>query len=148
MKDKQTMNLSIGVLLLFACFALGIAAPPTCYSLAISRSRSIMKSIAFLQEVPRLKPCMEVLPFLYFDIHNSCLMIKVRDYLYTLENITPLPCRKRPGIVGLGKTIRRLYNMINKSCYRDLAYLSDDCDALENPTPSPAPTEISEQMLN
>ncbi|XP_006629729.1 cytokine-like protein 1 [Lepisosteus oculatus] len=111
-------------------FLANCAPPPTCYSRVLSYSKEIMKFMETLQKSYRTKSCMEALPKMYLDVHNSCIMPKLRDFLYVLENLTRPECRERPRILGLKRKIRSLYIIINKVCYRDLVFYTDDCDAL------------------
>uniref|UniRef100_A0A8C4RRK6 Cytokine like 1 n=1 Tax=Erpetoichthys calabaricus TaxID=27687 RepID=A0A8C4RRK6_ERPCA len=77
------------------------------------------------------RPCLELLPTMYFDVHNSCLLPKLRDFLYILETLTYPDCKKLPKVKILTNRVRSLFDIINKMCYRDIEHYTDDCDALE-----------------
>ncbi|XP_007895506.1 cytokine-like protein 1 [Callorhinchus milii] len=119
--------------------------PPTCYSSVLNLSKRIMKSLKRLQTFAITKPCVAILPNFYIDVHNSCVMIKLRDHLYFLDNLSSPRCQKLSRITWLKVRIRRLYKIINQVCYRDLVFFTDDCAALENPPPTQDPQE---ELLN
>nr|XP_023655794.1 cytokine-like protein 1 [Paramormyrops kingsleyae] len=107
-------------------------APPTCYSRVLSLSKEIMDLVEKLQKYNRVKVCMDFLPPLYLDVHNSCIITKLRDYVYVLETLPTQFCRERPRIAYLKRQARILYIIINRICYRDLVFMSDDCEALDS----------------
>ncbi|MBN3301985.1 cytokine-like protein 1 [Amia ocellicauda] len=141
------MKLGVGVLaILSTLLVLANCAPPTCYSRVLGLSKEIMDSLEKLQKYQRTKSCVEVLPKMYLDVHNSCVMPKLRDFLYMLENLTTPECRERPRIKALNRRVRSLYIIINKVCYRDLVFFTDDCDALETGESTPRHREDRLQL--
>ncbi|KAJ8268904.1 hypothetical protein COCON_G00115110 [Conger conger] len=122
-------------------------APPTCYSRVLGLSKEIMDMLEKLQRYHRTKSCVEVLPKMYLDVHNSCVMPKLRDFMYVIENLPTQFCRERPRIIMLKRKVRNLYIIINRICYRDLVFFSDDCEALETGQSSPRYGEDRLQLL-
>ncbi|KAJ8382124.1 hypothetical protein SKAU_G00029020 [Synaphobranchus kaupii] len=122
-------------------------APPTCYSRVLGLSKEIMDMLEKLQKYHRTKSCVEVLPKMYLDVHNSCVMPKLRDFIYAAENHPTQFCRERPRIILLKRKVRNLYIIINRVCYRDLVFFSDDCEALETGQSSPRYGEDRLQLL-
>ncbi|XP_078399998.1 cytokine-like protein 1 [Cetorhinus maximus] len=135
------MDLLRKIVLLCTFLVITDSAPPTCYSAVLRLSKGIMDSMNRLETFSITKRCLAHLPKLYIDVHNSCVMIKLRDHLYALENLITPQCRELKRIAFLNVRIRRLYTMINRLCYRDLVYFTDDCAALERPPPPPEPQD-------
>ncbi|KAG8591403.1 hypothetical protein GDO81_000164 [Engystomops pustulosus] len=128
------MKLSLGFLILHIFFLSASSSPPTCYSRVVTLSQEITESFQNLQRILPTGRCKESLPTLYLDIHNSCVMTKLRSF------ISAPNCGRFPRVIALKKKVRNLYNIINSVCKRDLVFFIDDCDALENPsstTPTP-----------
>ncbi|GAA6093096.1 cytokine-like protein 1 [Tachysurus ichikawai] len=96
---------------------------------------------------PRTKDCAEIFPKMFLDIHNSCVTSKLRDFLYMLENLPTEQCRTRPRIVFLKRKIRTLYEIISRACYRDLVFLTSDCEALDTGISQPRYMEDTLQLL-
>ncbi|XP_063045674.1 cytokine-like protein 1 [Engraulis encrasicolus] len=123
------------------------SAPPTCYPRVLGLSKEIMEILDKVHKSERTKDCAEVLPKLFLDVHNSCVMTKLRDLLYVLENI-PIPsCKTRPRMVNLRRKVRNLYTIINRVCFRDLVFFTDDCVAIETGHSSPRYGEDRLQLL-
>ncbi|KAK1175262.1 cytokine-like protein 1 [Acipenser oxyrinchus oxyrinchus] len=141
------MKLVWGLVVILTLFSVVNSAPPTCYSRVLTLNKEIMESLEKLQKYRRTKHCMEVLPKMYLDVHNSCVMTKLRDVMYILENLPTPQCREKPRIIGLKRKIRSLYTIINKVCYRDLVFFTDDCDALETGHSTPRQGEEQLQLL-
>ncbi|XP_053556876.1 cytokine-like protein 1 [Bombina bombina] len=118
-------------------FLFTYSAPPTCYSRVISLSKEITESFQMLQKTAPSGPCMDSLPTLYLDIHNSCVMTKLRTF------ISAPNCGRFPRVTALKKKVRNLYNIMNTICKRDLVFFTDDCDALEPRMMTPTPTTMS-----
>lgn len=126
---------------------IAVCAPPTCYSRVLELSKEIMDTLDKLHKHHRTKDCAEMLPKLFIDVHNSCVMPKLRDFLYVVENLPAPQCRVRPRMTVLRRKVRNLYTIINKVCYRDLVYFSDDCEAIETGHSSPRYGEDRLQLL-
>uniref|UniRef100_A0A8C3XCY0 Cytokine like 1 n=1 Tax=Catagonus wagneri TaxID=51154 RepID=A0A8C3XCY0_9CETA len=77
----------------------------------------------------RQEPCARYLPRLYLDIHNYCVLAKLRDFVASPQ------CWKVAQVDALKDRARKLYTIMNSFCRRDLVFLSDDCNALEYPIP-------------
>ncbi|XP_076843843.1 cytokine-like protein 1 isoform X2 [Brachyhypopomus gauderio] len=122
-------------------------APPTCYSRILGLSKEIMDTLEKTHKYNRTKQCAEFLPKMFLDVHNSCIMAKLRDFLYIAENLPVEDCRVRPLMVRLKRKVRALYVIINRACFRDLVYLTDDCEALDTGYSRPRYTEDRLQLL-
>ncbi|XP_034365173.1 cytokine-like protein 1 [Arvicanthis niloticus] len=104
-------------------------APPTCYSRMLTLSREIMADFQSLQASEPEDSCVRYLPRLYLDIHNYCVLAKLRDFVASPQ------CWKVAEVDTLKDRVRKLYTIMNFFCRRDLVFLSDDCSALEYPIP-------------
>ncbi|XP_040602946.1 cytokine-like protein 1 [Mesocricetus auratus] len=104
-------------------------APPTCYSRMLTLSREIMADFQSLQALEPEDSCVRYLPRLYLDIHNYCVLAKLRDFVASPQ------CWKMAEVDSLKDRVRKLYTIMNSFCRRDLVFLSDDCHALEYPIP-------------
>lgn len=104
-------------------------APPTCYSRMLTLSREIMADFQSLQASEPEDSCVRYLPRLYLDIHNYCVLTKLRDFVASPQ------CWKMAEVDMLKDRVRKLYTIMNSFCRRDLVFLSDDCSALEHPIP-------------
>lgn len=107
---------------------------------------------------------------------NSCIMPKLRDFLFVVENLPTPYCRARPRVTFLRRKVLNLYTIINRVCYRvslfcffnpnyaicvrglccisnvlfptkDLVYYTDDCEAIETGHSSPRHGEDRLQLL-
>ncbi|KAM3878098.1 cytokine-like protein 1 [Diretmus argenteus] len=118
-----------------ACFLsfvrLSDCAPPTCYSRALGLSKEIMVLLDKIHTYHRTKSCAEVLPTIFLDVHNSCINTKLRDFLYVVLNHPIQYCKERPRMILLKRKMQNLYTIINKVCYRDLVFFTDDCEAID-----------------
>ncbi|XP_074130538.1 cytokine-like protein 1 [Sminthopsis crassicaudata] len=132
------MKLLFGLMVLLSISLLATSAPPTCYSRMLNLSKEIMDSFNALQNEEPLEPCVEGLPKLYLDIHNYCVLAKLRDFVASPK------CRKVARVGALKDQVRKLYTIMNSFCRRDLVFLSDDCEILENPLQ--APTTVRTQV--
>ncbi|CAK6433308.1 unnamed protein product [Pipistrellus nathusii] len=105
-------------------------APPTCYSRMLGLSREISRDFQRLQATEPSEPCVTYLPSLYLDIHNYCVLAKLRDFVGSPH------CWHVAPVDALKDKVRKLYTIMNSFCRRDLVFLSDDCSALEYPVPA------------
>ncbi|XP_021066778.1 cytokine-like protein 1 [Mus pahari] len=118
------------LLLLVVAWPLAVqSAPPTCYSRMLTLSREIMADFQSLQASEPEDSCVRYLPRLYLDIHNYCVLAKLRDFVASPQ------CWKMAEVDTLKDRVRKLYTIMNSFCRRDLVFLSDDCSALEYPIP-------------
>ncbi|XP_049645773.1 cytokine-like protein 1 [Suncus etruscus] len=104
-------------------------APPTCYSRMLALSREITGLSEGLQAAESQEPCVSYLPRLYLDIHNYCVLARLRDFVGTP------PCWHVDVVDSLRNKARKLYTIMTTYCRRDLVFLSDDCSALDSPPP-------------
>ncbi|NXI10724.1 CYTL1 protein, partial [Irena cyanogastra] len=107
------------------------AAPPTCYSRVLSLSKEITESFKELQTSKTVDSCVEALPRLYLDIHNYCVLAKLRDF------VAYPGCDRVVEVNELKEKARSLYTILISYCRRDLVFLTDDCNALEIPISPP-----------
>ncbi|KAF7462774.1 cytokine-like protein 1 [Marmota monax] len=120
---------SLLLLLLLAGLPAAWPAPPTCYSRMLTLSREITSEFQGLQAAEPGEPCVRYLPGLHLDIHNYCVLAKLRDFVASPH------CWKMAQVDALKDKVRKLYTIMNSFCRRDLVFLSDDCSALEHPIP-------------
>ncbi|XP_025742734.1 cytokine-like protein 1 [Callorhinus ursinus] len=119
----------LALLLLLAWPPSSQPAPPTCYSRMLSLSREVTGDFQSLQAVKPSELCVRYLPTLYLDIHNYCVLAKLRDFVASSQ------CWRVAQVDALKDKVRKLYTIMNSFCRRDLVFLSDDCNALEYPIP-------------
>ncbi|KAM4781742.1 cytokine-like protein 1 isoform 2-T2 [Cyanocitta cristata] len=129
------MLLLLSVLLSAALLA--STAPPTCYSRVLSLSKEITESFKELQ-TSKTDSCVETLPRLYLDIHNYCVLAKLRDF------VAYPGCDRVVEVNKLKEKARSLYTILISYCRRDLVFLTDDCNALEIPISPPIEHSITE----
>ncbi|XP_066489035.1 cytokine-like protein 1 [Tiliqua scincoides] len=118
---KEALSLTI----LLCMFLFASSAPPTCYSRILSLSQEITDGYADLQKSEMVDPCVMMLPTLYLDIHNYCVLAKLRDFVAYPQ------CWQVPQLNALKEKARNLYTIMISFCRQDLVFLSDDCSALE-----------------
>ncbi|KAL8207632.1 UNVERIFIED_CONTAM: Cytokine-like protein 1 [Gekko kuhli] len=125
------MRCLLGLTVLFGAFLLIRSAPPTCYSRVLSLGKEITESYVNLLKFETVEPCVKTLPRLYLDIHNYCVLAKLREFVAYPR------CRRVPQVTALKDKARSLYTIMTSFCRRDLVFLSEDCNALEIPMLSP-----------
>ncbi|NXQ97571.1 CYTL1 protein, partial [Sagittarius serpentarius] len=126
-----TMKMLLSLIALLSAALLVSAAPPTCYSRMLSLSKEITESFKELQISKAVDSCVEMLPRLYLDIHNYCVLAKLRDFVAYPR------CERVLEVSELKEKARSLYTIMISYCRRDLAFLTDDCSALEKPVLPP-----------
>ncbi|NWH82455.1 CYTL1 protein, partial [Piaya cayana] len=126
-----TMKMFLNLIALLSAALLASAAPPTCYSRLLSLSKEITESFKELQASKAEDSCVEMLPRLYLDIHNYCVLAKLREFVAYPR------CERVAEVSELKEKARSLYTIMISYCRRDLVFLTDDCNALENPIPPP-----------
>ncbi|NXX39245.1 CYTL1 protein, partial [Tricholaema leucomelas] len=119
------MLLSLIALLSYALLA--NTAPPTCYSRVLSLSKEITESFKELQTSKAVDSCVAMMPRLYLDIHNYCVLAKLREF------VAYPTCDRVLEVSELKEKARSLYTIMISYCRRDLVFLTDDCNALETP---------------
>ncbi|XP_004617476.2 cytokine-like protein 1 [Sorex araneus] len=110
-------------------------APPTCYSRMLALSREITGLFQGLEAAEPREPCVSYLPRLYLDIHNYCVLARLRDFVGTPH------CWHVGAVDALRDRARQLYTIMTTFCRRDLVFLSDDCSALDSPPPTTGPPD-------
>ncbi|NXV42421.1 CYTL1 protein, partial [Uria aalge] len=125
------MKTLLSLIVLLSAVLPANAAPPTCYSRVLSLSKEITESFKELQTSKAEDPCVETLPRLYLDIHNYCVLAKLRDFVAYPR------CERVTEVSELKEKARSLYTIMISYCRRDLVFLTDDCSALENPVQPP-----------
>nr|XP_013815414.1 PREDICTED: cytokine-like protein 1 [Apteryx mantelli mantelli] len=130
------MKMLLRLIALLSAVLLVSSAPPTCYSRLLSLSKEITESFRDLQTSKAVDPCVEALPRLYLDIHNYCVLAKLRDFVAYPR------CEKVLQVSALKEKARSLYTIMISYCRRDLVFLTNDCNALENPVLFPAAPSI------
>ncbi|KFQ80427.1 Cytokine-like 1, partial [Phaethon lepturus] len=128
------MKMLLSLIALLSAALLTSAAPPTCYSRVLSLSKEITESFKELQTSKAVDSCVETLPRLYLDIHNYCVLAKLRDFVAYPR------CDRVLEVSELKEKARSLYTIMISYCRRDLVFLTDDCGALEDPVLPPIET--------
>ncbi|NXC82668.1 CYTL1 protein, partial [Cercotrichas coryphoeus] len=126
-----TMKMLLLLISLLCTALLASTAPPTCYSRVLSLSKEITESFKELQTSKTVDSCVETLPRLYLDIHNYCVLAKLRDF------VAYPGCDRVVEVNKLKEKARSLYTILTSYCRRDLVFLTDDCNALEIPISPP-----------
>ncbi|XP_064275419.1 cytokine-like protein 1 isoform X2 [Passer domesticus] len=131
------MKMLLLLVALLSAALLATAAPPTCYSRVLSLSKEITESFKELQ-TSKTDSCVRTLPRLYLDIHNYCVLAKLRDF------VAYPGCDRVVEVNELKEKARSLYTILISYCRRDLVFLTDDCNALEIPISPPIEHSIAE----
>ncbi|CAL9685407.1 unnamed protein product [Knipowitschia caucasica] len=126
-----------GLLLLLMKTALTDAAPPfippTCYSKVLSMAQEASQWAAYFKSHYETSRCMAHMPDLRLDVHNACVMYKMRSYISLLEGMRDRRCSYTPDVRRLGHTLRQLFIIMSQKCHGDLVFTIYDCAALERP---------------
>ncbi|XP_005808842.2 cytokine-like protein 1 [Xiphophorus maculatus] len=107
--------------------------PPTCYSKALNMARELTQMAADLRIGYETGHCMAHMPELYLDIHNACVMYKMRDYISLVEDLRLRRCGYTREVRKLEVTLRQLFIVMGEKCHGDLVFTIYDCAALERP---------------
>ncbi|TFK05965.1 claudin-1 [Platysternon megacephalum] len=119
------MKMLLSLVVLLSIFLLISSAPPTCYSRILSLSKEIMASFKNLQNTEPVDPCVEMLPKLYLDIHNYCVLAKLRNF------VAYPACQRVPQVSALKEKIRSLYTIMISFCRRPLPSMESTIQPLE-----------------
>ncbi|KFO84028.1 Cytokine-like 1, partial [Buceros rhinoceros silvestris] len=122
-----TMKMLVSLIALLSAALLANAVPPTCYSRMSSMSKEIMESFKELQTSKDVDECVVMLPKLYVDIHNYCVLAKLREFVAYPR------CDGVREVSELKEKVRSLYTLMISYCRKDLVFLTDDCSTLEYP---------------
>ncbi|KAF3705609.1 Cytokine-like protein 1 Protein C17 Precursor [Channa argus] len=105
--------------------------PPTCYSKVLIMARDCTHWAADLKRAPETGLCMAHMPELHLDVHNACVMYKIRDYISLVEGLRDRRCAYTRDVWKLGVTLRQLFVIMSERCHGDLVFTSYNCAALE-----------------
>ncbi|XP_071772425.1 cytokine-like protein 1 [Centroberyx gerrardi] len=105
--------------------------PPTCYTKVLTMAKELTQQAAELKTDPETSHCMAHIPDLYIDIHNECVMSKMRTYISLVEGLRERRCSYTREVRKLGVTVRQLYIFMSQKCHGDLVFTINDCAALE-----------------
>ncbi|CAK6957250.1 CYTL1 domain-containing protein [Scomber scombrus] len=106
--------------------------PPTCYTKVLSMARDLTQWAADLKRDPETSGCMAHMPNLYLDVHNACVMYKMRTYISLVEGLRQRRCAYTRDVRKLGVTLRQLFIIMSEKCHGDLVFTIYDCAALED----------------
>uniref|UniRef100_A0A8C6I3G7 Cytokine-like protein 1 n=1 Tax=Mus spicilegus TaxID=10103 RepID=A0A8C6I3G7_MUSSI len=120
MSPKTLPLLLLVVVVVVIAWPLAVqSAPPTCYSRMLTLSREIMADFQSLQASEPEDSCVRYLPRLYLDIHNYCVLAKLRDFVASPQ------CWKMAEVDTLKDRVRKLYTIMNSFCRRVSEALED-----------------------
>ncbi|KAG8008542.1 Cytokine-like protein 1 [Nibea albiflora] len=105
--------------------------PPTCYSKVLSMAREVELWAADLKLGYETGYCMAHMPDLYLDIHNSCVMYKMRTYISLLDGLRQRRCAYTSEVRKLSNTLRQIFIFMSEKCHGELVFTVHDCAALE-----------------
>ncbi|XP_034538763.1 cytokine-like protein 1 isoform X1 [Notolabrus celidotus] len=105
--------------------------PPTCYSKVLSMARELTGWAAHLKRDYETGYCMAHMPDLYLDVHNACVMQKIRIYISLVEEMRQRRCAYTREVRKFGGTLRQLFIFMSEKCHGELVFTSYDCAALE-----------------
>ncbi|XP_076025084.1 cytokine-like protein 1 [Genypterus blacodes] len=105
--------------------------PPTCYSKVLSKARELNLRAAQLKGDPHTSYCMGNIPDLHLDVHNACVMHKMRTYIVLVEDLRHQRCSNHKEMWRLSASVRHLYMIMSQRCHGDLVFTVSDCSALE-----------------
>ncbi|KAK7925817.1 hypothetical protein WMY93_008127 [Mugilogobius chulae] len=107
--------------------------PPTCYSKVLSMAQEATQWAAFFKSHYLTSQCMAHMPDLRIDVHNACVMYKMRTYISLLEGLRNRRCSYTRDVQRLLYTLRQLFIIMSQKCHGDLVFTIYDCEALERP---------------
>ncbi|XP_049896513.1 CYTL1 domain-containing protein [Epinephelus moara] len=105
--------------------------PPTCYTKVLYMARELTQWAADLKRDPETTYCMARMPDLILDVHNACVMYKMRTYISLVEGLRDRRCAYTKDVRKLGLTLRQLFIIMSEKCHGDLVFTIFDCSALE-----------------
>ncbi|XP_071316652.1 cytokine-like protein 1 isoform X2 [Trachinotus anak] len=97
----------------------------------LSMARELTQWAAHLKRDPETSLCMAHMPDLYLDVHNGCVMYKMRTYISLVEGLRQRRCAYTREVRKLGVTLRQLFIIMSEKCHGDLVFTIFDCAALE-----------------
>ncbi|KAJ8408782.1 hypothetical protein AAFF_G00246000 [Aldrovandia affinis] len=126
------MSLCQQALLLLSCAVLTLCYPQTCYTKVLSMGREITERAAELKRNPDTERCTAHLSDLYIDVHNACIMPRMRRYIALLERLPDWHCMRNRTVQKQSATARQLHHIMAYRCHGELHFSTDDCAALEH----------------
>ncbi|KAL2094800.1 hypothetical protein ACEWY4_009519 [Coilia grayii] len=104
--------------------------PPTCYSKVLDMGRDISARVADIKNDPETSYCADHMPYLYFDVHNACVMETMRSFMTMVDRMRQQRCGFTLRVRELRSKLGQLYMIIERRCHGDLVFTIDDCAAL------------------
>ncbi|XP_041121637.1 CYTL1 domain-containing protein [Polyodon spathula] len=111
--------------------------PPTCYTRVLNLGKEITERAQRMKKSPDTESCTAHLPDLYIDVHNSCVMSKMRSYLFLVESLRDRICTEDKNVQDQIREVRRLYLIMAKMCNGELVFYTDDCAELNRKATMP-----------
>ncbi|KAJ7997190.1 hypothetical protein DPEC_G00226380 [Dallia pectoralis] len=105
--------------------------PPTCYTKVLNMGRDITHQISVVKMDPDTRHCLAHIPDLYLDVHNACIMERLRQFVYLVEDLRARRCAYIGRLHVLGRTVRQLHLIMSERCHGELAFTRNDCEALD-----------------
>ncbi|XP_037604177.1 CYTL1 domain-containing protein [Sebastes umbrosus] len=105
--------------------------PPTCYTKVLNMALEVTQWAAHLKLGHETRYCMAHMPDLYLDVHNACMMYKLRTYISLVEGMRDRRCAYTRDVRKMAGTLRQLFIIMSEKCHGDLVFTSYDCAALE-----------------
>ncbi|AWO99986.1 putative cytokine-like protein 1 [Scophthalmus maximus] len=85
----------------------------------LSMARDLTQWAADLKRDPETTFCMAHMPELYLDVHNGCVMYKMRTYISLVEGLRERRCAYTRDVWKLGVTLRQLFIFMSEKCHGD-----------------------------
>ncbi|XP_039630457.1 CYTL1 domain-containing protein isoform X1 [Polypterus senegalus] len=125
------MAILLMVSALMCLFGITSCYPPTCYTKVLSLGKEITERAQSMRSSAVTERCASDLPKIYIDVHNSCVMPKMRGYLTSLESLGERHCLDDQKVQAQMLAVRRLYLIMAQRCHGELVFYRDDCAELE-----------------
>ncbi|XP_014053503.1 cytokine-like protein 1 [Salmo salar] len=107
--------------------------PPTCYTKVLSMARDLTHQAAMIKMEPETRRCMAHIPHLYLDVHNACIIPKMRQYVFLVDGLREMRCAYTRKVRVVGLAVRQLHMIMSQRCHGELVFTTDDCRALDRP---------------
>ncbi|XP_035482338.2 CYTL1 domain-containing protein isoform X2 [Scophthalmus maximus] len=85
----------------------------------LSMARDLTQWAADLKRDPETTFCMAHMPELYLDVHNGCVMYKMRTYISLVEGLRERRCAYTRDVWKLVVTLRQLFIFMSEKCHGD-----------------------------
>ncbi|KAF6731575.1 Cytokine-like protein 1 [Oryzias melastigma] len=106
--------------------------PSTCYSKVLVKAQEVNHLAAYVKSAPAVSTCVAHLPAFHVDVHNGCVMYKMRRYISLVDGLRHHGCAYNAELRRLGSNLKQLHLILRDRCHGDLAYTGYDCAALEH----------------